>query len=80
MSSAWVEVTWCVSTHGTAGKPPGLRCVSRGELRKGEQVVEESIAMLSSGPDGGEQEGGLFFERDPEGYQLRLRATGYEKP
>jgi uncharacterized protein (TIGR02588 family) len=52
----------------------------RGELRREAHVVEENVAVLSYVPDGGRQEGGLFFERDPRVHDLKLRATGYEKP
>ena len=63
-----------------SGEATGAQVRIRGELWQGKEVVEESIATLSYVPDGGEQEGGLFFERDPQEYRLHLSATGYEKP
>jgi uncharacterized protein (TIGR02588 family) len=62
------------------GHTTGAQVRIEGELRQGEKLLEQSITTLTYVPDGGRQEGGLFFERDPRGHHLRLRATGYEKP
>ena len=62
------------------GHTTGAQVRIQGELRQGEQLLEQSIATLTYVPDGGRQEGGLFFERDPRGHHLQLRAIGYEKP
>ena len=51
-----------------------------GELRKGTESVETSNTTIEYVPSHSEREGGLFFRSDPRQYELRLRATGYEKP
>ncbi|TIU07622.1 MAG: TIGR02588 family protein [Mesorhizobium sp.] len=48
----------------------------KGELRNGDEVVEESSATLDYVP----QECALIFRRDPEAYDLRLFASGYSEP
>jgi uncharacterized protein (TIGR02588 family) len=67
-------------TAFNGGETTAAQVQIEGELRDGDQVVEESATTLRFVPDGGNQEGGLFFERDPHRYRLHLRATGYEKP
>lgn len=51
-----------------------------GELRLDGKVVESSEAELDYVPARSRREGGLFFGRDPAGYELALRATGYAAP
>jgi uncharacterized protein (TIGR02588 family) len=52
----------------------------RGRLSVGDQVVEESEAVLDFVPERSEREGGLLFERDPRRHTLSVRAEGYAKP
>lgn len=52
----------------------------RGVLEQGGVVVEERRATFSYVPGRGEARGGLIFERDPRGYELKLTAEGYEEP
>lgn len=51
-----------------------------GELRNGAEIVETSNITLQYVPSHSEREGGLFFTLDPRGYDLQLRAKGYEIP
>lgn len=51
-----------------------------GELRRGEEVVEESRASFDYVPSRSSREGGLFFRADPRQLPLTLRATGYAEP
>ena len=51
-----------------------------GELIDGTGVVETSNTALEYVPSHSEREGGLYFRLDPEQYELRLRAKGYERP
>jgi uncharacterized protein (TIGR02588 family) len=51
-----------------------------GELVDAGTTLETSDASLSYVPAGSQREAGLLFTYDPARYQLRLRATGYEKP
>ena len=52
----------------------------RGRLMTGDQVLEESEAVLDYVPERSEREGGLFFERDPRRHDVSVRAVGYAKP
>lgn len=51
-----------------------------GELRSGTESVETSHTVIEYVPSHSKREGGLYFTLDPEQYELRLRAKGYEKP
>ncbi|HEX6927908.1 MAG TPA: TIGR02588 family protein [Gammaproteobacteria bacterium] len=51
-----------------------------GELRRWGVVVESAEATLDFVPAGSVRHGGLFFTRDPEASDLRLRASGYSLP
>ncbi|ASY55225.1 MULTISPECIES: TIGR02588 family protein [Sinorhizobium] len=52
----------------------------QGELRKGDEVVEESSAVLDYVPQQSERKGAVIFQRDPKAYDLRLFARGYTDP
>jgi uncharacterized protein (TIGR02588 family) len=52
----------------------------KGELRNGDEVVEESSATLDYVPQESQRNGALIFRRDPEAYDLRLFASGYSEP
>lgn len=52
----------------------------QGELLTGEEAVETSDASLSYLAAGSDAAGGLYFERDPSQFQLKLRALGYQEP
>ncbi|RWM14876.1 MAG: TIGR02588 family protein [Mesorhizobium sp.] len=52
----------------------------KGELRNGDEVVEESSATLDYVPQESQRKGALIFRRDPEAYDLRLFASGYSEP
>jgi uncharacterized protein (TIGR02588 family) len=47
-----------------------------GELRSGESVVETRQTTLDYLPEQSNQRGGLFFQNDPEQYDLNIRAEG----
>jgi uncharacterized protein (TIGR02588 family) len=51
-----------------------------GELVEGSTVVEKSEVVLDYLPSHGEQQGGLIFQTDPAGLDLRLEAKGYLDP
>jgi uncharacterized protein (TIGR02588 family) len=52
----------------------------KGELRNGDEIVEESSATLDYVPQESQRKGALIFRRDPEAYDLRLFASGYSEP
>lgn len=51
-----------------------------GELRTGAENVETSTATLNYVPSRSERRGGLFFTNDPQKFELKVRAKGYERP
>jgi len=51
-----------------------------GELKRGEESVETSTATLTYAPANSQREGGLFFTKNPNEFELKIRALGYEKP
>jgi uncharacterized protein (TIGR02588 family) len=51
-----------------------------GELVDGAGSVEASQTIIDYVPAHSHRRGGLFFTRDPEQFELRLRATGYQAP
>ena len=51
-----------------------------GELKNGAESVETSTATLTYAPSHSEREGGLYFSKNPNEYQLEIYPKGYEKP
>lgn len=51
-----------------------------GQLRDGDEVVEERGVTLDYVPQRSERSGALIFRRNPEEFDLRLFATGYTLP
>ncbi len=51
-----------------------------GELKKGAESIEKSSASLAYAPANSVREGGLFFAKNPNEFELNIRAVGYEKP
>lgn len=51
-----------------------------GELKRGEESVETSTVSLAYAPANSRREGGLFFTKNPNEFELNIRALGYEKP
>jgi uncharacterized protein (TIGR02588 family) len=51
-----------------------------GELKKGEKSEETGTATLNYAPAHSERPGGLFFTKNPDQFQLEVRATGYVEP
>lgn len=52
----------------------------KGELRDGEEVVEESSVTIDYIPQMSDRKGALIFRSDPETYELRISASGYSEP
>ena len=51
-----------------------------GELKNGEKSEETSDISLTYVPAHSERRGGLIFTKNPNEYQLQIRAKGYEEP
>jgi uncharacterized protein (TIGR02588 family) len=62
------------------GGEPVAELLVEGELRDPTGSVETAQAILDFLAPGSEAAGGLFFSRDPDQLELRLRAKGYARP
>lgn len=62
------------------GKQTAAALTIEGELKRGEKSVEKSTATLAYAPANSERRGGLLFTENPKEFELKIRATGYEKP
>lgn len=51
-----------------------------GQLENGNEIAESSNATIKYVPSHSVRHAGLFFTKDPQAYELQLRAKGYEKP
>lgn len=51
-----------------------------GELTRGEEKIETSDVTVDYVASRSEKKGGLLFTRDPAGYELKIRAKGYNAP
>ncbi len=51
-----------------------------GELKNGADSAETSSATLAYAPANSVRRGGLFFTKNPQQFDLQIRATGYEEP
>ena len=51
-----------------------------GVIAKGEEILETSETTLGYVPARSQRKGGLFFAKDPQSAELRVRARGYEDP
>jgi uncharacterized protein (TIGR02588 family) len=50
------------------------------ELRDRDAVVERSEATIDFAPARSKRQAGVFFDRDPNAFELKLRASGYREP
>src|SRR5688500_7742513 len=51
-----------------------------GSLKLGEESVETSTTTLNYAPANSQREGGLFFTKPPQEFDLQIRPLGYGKP
>jgi uncharacterized protein (TIGR02588 family) len=61
--------------NGTAA---GLQVM--GQLRRGDETIEEREAVIDYLPPFSAREGGFYFSQDPGSYELVLSLGGYSKP
>ena len=54
--------------------------VIEGILLEGEEEVESSETTIDYVPAGSQRKAGLFFTRDPQDFDLQLRAKSYVEP
>jgi uncharacterized protein (TIGR02588 family) len=63
-----------------SGELTAAELVVEGELKLNGERVESSTATIDYVPSLSERRGGLHFTRDPQQFELHLRAQGYEHP
>jgi uncharacterized protein (TIGR02588 family) len=63
-----------------AGPSTAASLTISGTLYDGSTEIETSEVMLDYLPPRGERHGGLIFQTDPTGHELRLKAVGYVDP
>ena len=54
--------------------------IVEGELRNGAELVERSQTVIEFLPARSKKRAGLYFSRDPNQFELKLRPLGYEEP
>ena len=75
-ADGYVVTIRAVNTGGTTAADVGVE----GELRGGPGAAETSSMTFKYLAPHSERRGGLFFEKDPRRFELKLRAKGYETP
>ncbi len=63
-----------------SGGSTGAKVRIEGRLQSGPTVLESSMVEFDYLPAGSFQRGGLYFDRDPRAFELRLRVLGYAEP
>jgi len=54
--------------------------IIEGDLSQNGQSIEKSQTTVDYLPAHSERRGGLFFSKDPQQFELRIRAFGYQEP
>lgn len=73
--------SWLVQFRAfNEGGEAAARLEIEGTLEGPSGPIETSVATLDHLPPRSGRTGGLFFSRDPRGFELRLRAKGYAEP
>ncbi len=62
------------------GETTAAALTIEGELKNGEKTEETSDVTLTYVPSASQRRGGLIFTKNPNQYQLQIRAKGYELP
>lgn len=52
----------------------------KGELKKGDKTEESSSTTVAYVPSYSTRSGGIFFTKNPQDYEVNIRATGYTEP
>lgn len=63
-----------------AGEITAAGLTIEGELKNGEKSEETSDVTMTYIPSQSTRRGGLIFTKNPNEYQLQIRAKGYEQP
>lgn len=81
-AEAGADGRWHVALQVTnAGQGPAADLQLSGTLRGAAgEVVERSEVRIDHLPGGSRRGAGLFFQHDPRGLQLQVRAEGYQRP
>lgn len=50
------------------------------ELKNGAETIENGGATLTYAPANSVRRGGLYFTKNPQNFELKIRVAGYEEP
>ncbi len=67
-------------TVKNSGDQTAAAVAIEGELKNGADTAETSSATLTYSPAHSIRHGGLYFTKNPQNFNLQIRATGYEEP
>lgn len=67
-------------TVRNSGSQTAAAVAIEGELKNGTNTAETSSATLTYSPAHSTRRGGLYFTKNPQNFDLQIRATGYEEP
>ena len=63
-----------------SGNQTAAAVTIEGELKNGDESIETGSATLTYAPANSKRRGGLYFSKNPQQFDLQIRATGYEEP
>ena len=63
-----------------SGNQTAAAVTVEGELKNGTESIETASATLTYAPANSVRRGGLYFTKNPQQFDLQIRATGYEEP
>ncbi len=62
------------------GEQTASNVAIEGEIKNGDESVEKSGVAMDYIPSHSVRKGGLYFTKNPQPFDLQVRAEGYEKP
>ena len=80
-SVAVVETGYLVVFEAeNTGEETASNVAIEGEIKNGKESVEKSSITIDYIPSHSKQKGGLYFSKNPQQFDLAIRAAGYTKP
>lgn len=76
-----VSAGYLVKFHvANSGEETAAAVNVEGTLKDGETTAESGTATIDYVPSRSERKGGILFEKNPQNYQMQIRAVGYANP
>ena len=76
-----VSAGYLVKFHvANSGEETAAAVSLEGTLKNGETVEESGTVTIDYVPSHSEREGGILFEKNPQNYQMEIRADGFANP